>query len=168
MFEIMLKTNLLEIKIIYYQIVDLLFNTYKGTPYNVNETHCQCFPHCSQIFKLFGFLIFRFWAYLMKVILSVPDEGYFERTWWRLFWAYLMKVILSVTEEGYFERTWWRLFWAYLMKVILSVPDEDYLERTWWRLFQNYAVTAKLYLRFYFLSFLLPIRYFLTFIYSHN
>jgi len=21
--------------------------------------------------------------------LSVPDEGYFERTWWRLFWAYL-------------------------------------------------------------------------------
>jgi hypothetical protein len=21
----------------------------------------------------------------MKVILSVPDEGYFERTWWRLF-----------------------------------------------------------------------------------
>jgi hypothetical protein len=97
MFEIMLKTY-----IIYYQIVDLLFNTYKGTPYNVNETHCQCFPHCSQIFKLFGFLIFRFWAYLMKVILSVPDEGYFERTWWRLFWAYLMKVILSVPDEGYF------------------------------------------------------------------
>jgi hypothetical protein len=29
----------------------------------------------------------------MKVILSIPDEGYFERTWWRLFWAYLMKVI---------------------------------------------------------------------------
>jgi len=27
-------------------------------------------------FKLFGFPIFRFWAYLMKVILSVPDEGY--------------------------------------------------------------------------------------------
>jgi hypothetical protein len=62
----------------------------------------------------------------MKVILSVPDEGYSERTWWRLFWAYLMKVILSVPDEGYSERTWWRLFWAYLMKVILSVPDEDY------------------------------------------
>jgi hypothetical protein len=46
----------------------------------------------------------------MKVILSVPDEGYF--------WAYLMKVILSVPDEGYFERTWWRLFRAYLMKVI--------------------------------------------------
>ena len=46
----------------------------------------------------------------MKVILSVPDEGYFERTWWRLFWEYLMKVILSVPDEGYFERTWWRLF----------------------------------------------------------
>ena len=78
----------------------------------------------------------------MKVILSVPDEGYFERTWWRLFWEYLM--ILSVPDE-YFERTWWRLFWAspdegyfgfaYLMKVILSVPDEGYFERTWWRLF---------------------------------
>ena len=40
----------------------------------------------------------------MKVILSVPDEGYSERTWWRLFWAYLMKVILSVPDEGYSER----------------------------------------------------------------
>ena len=60
--------------------------------------------------KFFGFLIFQFWAYLMKVILSVPDEGYSERTWWRLFWAYLMKVILSVPDECYFERTWWRLF----------------------------------------------------------
>jgi hypothetical protein len=46
----------------------------------------------------------------MKIILSVPDEGYFERTWWRLFWAYLMKVILSAPDEGYFERTWLRLF----------------------------------------------------------
>jgi hypothetical protein len=42
------------------------------------------------------------------VILSVPDEGYFERTWWRLFWAYLMKVILSVPDEGYFELTWFQ------------------------------------------------------------
>ena len=72
-----------------------------------------------------------------RVILSVPDEGYSERTWWRLFWAYLMKVILSVPNEGYFERTWWRLFWAYLMKVILSVPNEGYFERTWWRLFKK-------------------------------
>jgi hypothetical protein len=47
----------------------------------------------------------------MKVILSVPDEGYSQRTWLRLFWAYLMKVILSVRDEGYSERTWWRLFW---------------------------------------------------------
>ena len=68
--------------------------------------------------KLFGFPVLWFWAYLMKVILSVPDEGYFECTWRRLFWAYLMKVILSVPDEGYFERPWWRLFWAYLMKVI--------------------------------------------------
>jgi hypothetical protein len=76
----------------------------------------------------------------MKVILCVPDEGYSERTWWRLFWAYLMKVILSVPDEGYSERTWWRLFWAYLMKVILSVPDEGYSERTWWRLFWAYLM----------------------------
>jgi hypothetical protein len=33
----------------------------------------------------------------MKVILNVPDEGYFER--------HLMKVILSVPDEGYSERT---------------------------------------------------------------
>jgi hypothetical protein len=78
--------------------------------------------------KIVSFPTIRLWAYLTKVILSVPDEGYFECTWWRLFWAYLTKVILSVPDEGYFERTWWRLFWAYLMKVILSVPDEGYFE----------------------------------------
>jgi hypothetical protein len=66
----------------------------------------------------------------MKVILSVPDEGYFECTCWRLFWVYLMKVILSVPDDGYSECTWWRLFWVYLMKVILSVPDEGYFECT--------------------------------------
>ena len=98
-------------------------------------TNIQCIS-ISLYFSIQHYLpIFRFWAYLMKVILSVPDEGYFERTWWRLFWAYLMKVILSVPDEGYFERTWWRLFWVYLMKVILSVPDEGYFKRTWWRLF---------------------------------
>jgi hypothetical protein len=67
----------------------------------------------TKIFELFGFPIFRYWAYLMKVILSVPDEGYSG-------WAYLMKVIQA-------ERTWWRLF-------SLSVPDEGYSERSWWRL----------------------------------
>ena len=77
---------------------------------------------------------------------ELPDEGYFERTWWRLFWAYLMKVILSVPDEGYSERTWWRLFWTYLMKVILSVPDEGYSERTWWRLFQKRVVCTKLHI----------------------
>jgi hypothetical protein len=41
----------------------------------------------------------------MKVILSVPDEGYSERTWWRLFWAHLMKVILSVPDEGYSRKS---------------------------------------------------------------
>ena len=65
----------------------------------------------------------------MKVILSVPDEGYYS----------------NVSDEGYSERIWWRLFWAYLMKVItvtylmkviLSVYDEGYSERTWWRLLQ--------------------------------
>jgi hypothetical protein len=51
----------------------------------------------------------------MKVILNVPDEGYSERTWWRLFWAYLMKVIPNVPDEGYSERTWWRLFWKHVV-----------------------------------------------------
>jgi hypothetical protein len=37
----------------------------------------------------------------MKVILGVPDEGYFERTWWRLFWAYLMKVIPETRRAHY-------------------------------------------------------------------
>jgi len=79
-------------------------------------------------------------------ILSVPDEGYFERTRWRLFWVYQMKVILSVPDEGYFERNVWRLFWVYQM-VILSVPDEGYFvpyegyfERNWWRLFWAYQM----------------------------
>jgi len=91
-----------------------------------------------------------FWAYLTKVILSVPDEGYSERTWWRLYWAYLTKVILSVPDEGYSERTWRRLFWAYLMRVILSVPDEGYSERTWWRLFQKRVVRAIFYIYVFF------------------
>jgi hypothetical protein len=52
-----------------------------------------------------------------------------------------MKIILSVPDEDYFERTWWRLFWALgTMKIILSVPDEDYFERTWWRLFKKRVV----------------------------
>jgi hypothetical protein len=67
----------------------------------------------------------------------------FERTWWRLLWAYVMKVIVSVRDEGYCERTWWRLLWAYVMKVILSVRDEGYCERTWWRLFQKRTVCTK-------------------------
>ena len=70
-----------------------------------------------------------FWAYLMIVILSVPDDGYFERIWWWLFWAYLMMVILSVPDDGYFERTWWRLFWAYLMMVI---PETRRAHFTWY------------------------------------
>jgi hypothetical protein len=47
---------------------------------------------------------------MKKIILSVPEEDYFERIWRRLFWAYLKKIILSVT--------WRRLFWAYLKKII--------------------------------------------------
>ena len=41
--------------------------------------------------------------------MSVLDEGYYERTWWRLLWAYLIKVIkviMSVLDKGYYERTW--------------------------------------------------------------
>jgi hypothetical protein len=100
--------------------------------------------------ELYGFQMFCFErhltkviTYLMKVILSIPDEGYSEPTWWRLFWAYLMKVILSLPDEGYSEPIWWRLFWAYLMNVILSLPDERYFESTWWRLFQNHVVCTK-------------------------
>jgi len=54
-----------------------------------------------------------------------------------------MNVILSVPDECYFERTWWMLFWVYLMNVILSVPDECYFERTWWMLFQKLVVRIK-------------------------
>jgi hypothetical protein len=32
--------------------------------------------------------------------LSMPDEGYSEHAWWRLFWACLMKVVLSMPDEG--------------------------------------------------------------------
>ena len=52
----------------------------------------------------------------MKVILSVPDEGYSECIWWRLVWVYLMKVILSVSDEGYSECIWWRLFQKRIMR----------------------------------------------------
>jgi hypothetical protein len=99
--------------------------------------------------ELYGFQMFCFErhltkviTYLMKVILSIPDEGYSEPTWWRLFWAYLMKVILSLPDEGYSEPIWWRLFWAYPMKVILSLPDEGYSEPTWWRLFWAYLMNV--------------------------
>jgi hypothetical protein len=57
----------------------------------------------------------------MKVILSVPDEVYSERTWWRLFWAYMMKVILSIPDEGYSEHTWWRLFQKRIMHTKLDI-----------------------------------------------
>ena len=40
----------------------------------------------------------------MKVIVSVPDEGYSERTM-KVIVSYLMKVIVSVPDEGYCERT---------------------------------------------------------------
>jgi hypothetical protein len=56
----------------------------------------------------------------MKVILSVPDEGYCERTWWRLLWASLMKVIVSVPDEGYCERTWYFSEHMILMDLTLT------------------------------------------------
>jgi hypothetical protein len=91
-------------------------------------------PHCSKFPSIIVFNIKYHKPWNAVIQWHVPDwhipciitvdEGYSERTWWRLFWAYMMKVILSVPDEGYSESTWWRLFWAYLMKVILSVPDE--------------------------------------------
>ena len=35
-------------------------------------------------------------AYLMKAILSVPDEGYSERTWWRLFQKHVVRTIFDI------------------------------------------------------------------------
>jgi hypothetical protein len=32
----------------------------------------------------------------MKVILSVPDEGYYERTWWRLFQKRVVRIKLDI------------------------------------------------------------------------
>jgi hypothetical protein len=49
-----------------------------------NEEENQCRFNAWMVYS-FKWYIWLFWAYLMKVILSVPDEGYFERTWWRLF-----------------------------------------------------------------------------------
>ena len=57
----------------------------------------SCFGPLSFFFpKLLNYLVFKYFG--------------FERTWRKLFWAYLTKVILSVPDEGYSERTWWRLF----------------------------------------------------------
>jgi hypothetical protein len=63
----------------------------------------------------------------MKGILNVPDEGYSDRTWWRVFWTYLMKIILNVPDEDYSERPWWRLFWTYLMKIILEASRAHWI-----------------------------------------
>jgi hypothetical protein len=32
----------------------------------------------------------------MKVILSIPDEGYFERSWWRLFKKRLIRTEFDI------------------------------------------------------------------------
>jgi hypothetical protein len=36
------------------------------------------------------------WAYLMMVILNVPDDGYSERTWWRLFQKLVVRTKLDI------------------------------------------------------------------------
>ena len=69
------------------------------------------------LFRPFGFIDSNI------AVMNVPDEGYYERTWWRLLWTYLIKVIMNVPDEGYYERTLWRLLWTYLMKVI---PEARY------------------------------------------
>jgi len=76
-----------------------------------------------KIFKLFGFPIFSFLAYLMKVI---PET---RRIWWRLFQK------LVVPDEGYTRNS------SYLMKVI---PET---RRTWWRLYQKPVVSDEGYSR---------------------
>jgi uncharacterized protein YodC (DUF2158 family) len=66
----------------------------------------------------------------MKVIMSVPDDGYYECTWCRLLLVYLMTVIMSVPDDGYYECTWWRLLWVYLMTVIMGVPDDSFSNKS--------------------------------------
>ena len=122
------------------------------------STPIQNFPlmkHCiiverDSIFRTVQHKCFRFASNILWLIclwynilaLSVPDECYFVRTWWRLFCSYLMNVILFVPDECYFVRTWWMLFCSYLMNVILFVPDEGYFVRTWWRLFCSYLMNV--------------------------
>jgi hypothetical protein len=53
------------------------------------------------MFKYFDFIASKYLNYLDFQSFD------FERIWWRLFWAYPMKVILNVPDEGYFERPWW-------------------------------------------------------------
>jgi hypothetical protein len=48
-------------------------------------------------FKLYGFLTFQFWAYMMKVILSIYDEGYFEHILWRLFQKHVVHIKFVIT-----------------------------------------------------------------------
>ena len=52
-----------------------------------------------------------------------------------------MKVILSVSDEGYSERIWWRLFWAYLMKVIPETRRAHYI---WYHVLTNGEAESKL------------------------
>jgi len=97
-------------------------------------------------FKLFGFPIFRFSAYLMKVIPEMCHD--FQRTWWRLFQKRVM--IFSVPDEGYSRNVSW--FSAYLMKVIPEMCHD--FQRTWWRLFQKRVVRTVLISTFFYPSFL--------------
>jgi hypothetical protein len=69
----------------------------------------------------------------MKVILIVPDEGYSDRTRWRLFWSYLMKVILIVPDEGYSRNASWALS-------LVSMFLVEYLFNTFWFLFYWFLV----------------------------
>jgi len=46
--------------------VELAKISYMRTLFNISFRPCSC----SQNFKLFGFSIFPFWAYLMKVIVK--------------------------------------------------------------------------------------------------
>ena len=62
----------------------------------------------------------------MKVILSVPDEGYSERTWWRLFWTYLMKVILNVPAEGYSRNAGAHYIWYLRLYLYMHVLNGEF------------------------------------------
>jgi hypothetical protein len=59
----------------------------------------------------------------MKVILSVPDEGYFERTWWRLFQKRVVRTkfdIYFLITENMFPYLTLFVYWFFFGQILPS------------------------------------------------